>query len=366
VPAVVQLHSVSLLTFRSFLCTVSVLVKSAKDLYSADAFGGKSDPYVVISVGDISAKTASKQNEVSPEFNETLTLVLSQNMSAGDELKIQVFDEDTLKDDSIGHAFMKLNEENTNGEAVWCDLVHGDGEKQGSVCVAVTTSLYAAAVDTESAKEGKSADGMTGEKTDTTESSPEKPSPADVESKDNTPEVQSASYGGAAPVTGEKSGEKPVAASRGDSKEVASAATVEAKAAAQAPQVEAKAKEQGDSAAAVSPAKAPNGAVDQDSDNVASVAHPAHVPESSAEETKAGQASPPSKSTNAIQPTPEKQAGPVASVQPKKATVEEIEAYLQTHVVPVLQEGLTQLAAVQPEKPLGWLAKYIALHAAAE
>nr|CAD1819102.1 unnamed protein product [Ananas comosus var. bracteatus] len=61
-----------------------------------------SDPYVVLSVGSSKVKTSVKKRSVSPEWNEDLTLSVTDHAVP---VKLEVFDKDTFtKDDGMGEA----------------------------------------------------------------------------------------------------------------------------------------------------------------------------------------------------------------------------------------------------------------------
>jgi Ca2+-dependent lipid-binding protein len=65
----------SLKDLCQFVASVTVKIVSAEDLVVADAlFGGKSDPYVVVKLGNEKFKTKVKKNTLNPEFDEEVTL----------------------------------------------------------------------------------------------------------------------------------------------------------------------------------------------------------------------------------------------------------------------------------------------------
>jgi hypothetical protein len=361
--------SVSPVAFR---IAVIVAVKAAKDLYSADAFGGKSDPFVEVSLNGASAKTSSKSNENSPVYNETLSLMLLNPLEVGDELKVRVFDKDVLKDDAIGHVYIKLDATNIDGEENWYDLTKGDSEKQGSICVGISATLTQIEPPSTSAEPGVAEGTMnskasepqdeektllaaapTSEETDLAkEVSP--PSAEIVESKDT-------------PDAGQEAGPDPVQASKG---------TVESTSTTPGAAKTAPGNNEEDGSTLNAPAShegeqgPQQGQADQvgvapmvsDTGAAAAVGPAATVAGENKGEVPMYAALDASKPEIRLATEVAADDKPPPSV----VTVEEIEAYLQHRVVPVLQEGLTQLAEARPSKPLGWLAAFIAHRAADE
>ncbi|KAJ3670493.1 hypothetical protein LUZ60_010817 [Juncus effusus] len=67
-----------------------------------------SDPYVVLRFGNQKVKTSVKKKDVNPEWNEELTLSVSD---ATMPVKLEVFDHDTFtEDDSMGDAEFSIQE----------------------------------------------------------------------------------------------------------------------------------------------------------------------------------------------------------------------------------------------------------------
>ncbi|CAL1390635.1 unnamed protein product [Linum trigynum] len=60
-----------------------------------------SDPYVIVKMGKQKLKTRVVRKDVNPEWNETLTLSVSD---PGLPVKIEVFDRDLFRDDRMGDA----------------------------------------------------------------------------------------------------------------------------------------------------------------------------------------------------------------------------------------------------------------------
>ena len=112
-----------------------VTVVSAKDLRAADR-GGKSDPYICVTVGPgghetpyYTHKTRTIKKTLSPEFNESFDYMLDPKQRRG-VLSIEVFDEDKYStDESLGkveipmHTIQPLEQYD-----VWHALVADDDE----------------------------------------------------------------------------------------------------------------------------------------------------------------------------------------------------------------------------------------------
>uniref|UniRef100_G3MPQ9 C2 domain-containing protein n=1 Tax=Amblyomma maculatum TaxID=34609 RepID=G3MPQ9_AMBMU len=65
-----------------------------------------SDPYVVLRMGDQRLKTSAKKNTANPEWNEDLTLSVSEPVLP---LKIEIYDKDTFtRDDEMGEAELDI------------------------------------------------------------------------------------------------------------------------------------------------------------------------------------------------------------------------------------------------------------------
>eukprot|EP01115_Flamella_aegyptia_P005472 TRINITY_DN22_c1_g1_i3.p1 TRINITY_DN22_c1_g1~~TRINITY_DN22_c1_g1_i3.p1 ORF type:complete len:351 (+),score=103.71 TRINITY_DN22_c1_g1_i3:22-1074(+) len=77
-------------------------VLSAENLIAAD-FMGKSDPYVVIKVGYVQVKSSCKKKTLNPTWNEDLEMGIYDKHLQKD-VRIEVFDKDTVSDDSLGTA----------------------------------------------------------------------------------------------------------------------------------------------------------------------------------------------------------------------------------------------------------------------
>merc|ERR1711970_894342 len=68
---------------------------------------GKADPYVNITFGKQKAKSKTVKNNHNPEWNFNATFEVDQNTS--ETIRIEVFDEDLGKDDTLGHKVMDIN-----------------------------------------------------------------------------------------------------------------------------------------------------------------------------------------------------------------------------------------------------------------
>merc|ERR1712037_238382 len=85
---------------------VILTVHKARDVEKKGMFG-KADPYVNITFGKQKAKSKTVKNNHSPEWNFNATLEVDQNTS--ETIRIEVFDEDLGKDDTLGHKDMDIN-----------------------------------------------------------------------------------------------------------------------------------------------------------------------------------------------------------------------------------------------------------------
>lgn len=86
---------------------VELKIIEAKGLASAD-FTGKSDPYVIASIGDSSARTGTKFFTLDPKWNETVRLYV-RSVEEG-AVRLRVMDADLIgSDDDIGIAALPLS-----------------------------------------------------------------------------------------------------------------------------------------------------------------------------------------------------------------------------------------------------------------
>ncbi|KAM4559122.1 extended synaptotagmin-3 [Odontesthes bonariensis] len=92
---------------------VRVHVLEAKDLLAMDTYmlglkKGKSDPYATLRVGNRHFKTKTISNTLQPKWNEVHEFVVHE--APGQELEVELFDEDTDKDDFLGKYQLDLGE----------------------------------------------------------------------------------------------------------------------------------------------------------------------------------------------------------------------------------------------------------------
>ncbi|KAK8918843.1 putative ADP-ribosylation factor GTPase-activating protein AGD11 [Platanthera zijinensis] len=88
----------------SLLGLLRVRIIRGVNLAFRDARG--SDPYVVLRLGRQKLKTSVKKKNTNPEWNEDLTLSVSEPLAP---IKLQVFDKDTFsRDDEMGDADFEI------------------------------------------------------------------------------------------------------------------------------------------------------------------------------------------------------------------------------------------------------------------
>ncbi|XP_019724899.1 extended synaptotagmin-3 [Hippocampus comes] len=80
----------------------------AKDTYMLGMVKGKSDPYATLRVGDRSVKSKTVKENLHPRWGEVYEFVVHE--APGQELEVEIFDEDTDKDDFIGRYHLDLGE----------------------------------------------------------------------------------------------------------------------------------------------------------------------------------------------------------------------------------------------------------------
>uniref|UniRef100_A0A6Q2Y9W5 C2 domain-containing protein n=1 Tax=Esox lucius TaxID=8010 RepID=A0A6Q2Y9W5_ESOLU len=85
----------------------------AMDIYMLGMGKGSSDPYAVLRVGTISFKSKTVKKNLHPRWDEIREFVVHE--APGQELEIEVYDEDTDKDDFLGKCWFRL-EDATSGE----------------------------------------------------------------------------------------------------------------------------------------------------------------------------------------------------------------------------------------------------------
>ncbi|KAL3056677.1 hypothetical protein OYC64_019205 [Pagothenia borchgrevinki] len=72
----------------------------AKDTYMMGLVKGKSDPYATLRVGNRQVKSKTVKENLQPRWNEVYEFVVHE--APGQELELEMYDEDTDKDDSLG------------------------------------------------------------------------------------------------------------------------------------------------------------------------------------------------------------------------------------------------------------------------
>ncbi|XP_061648462.1 extended synaptotagmin-3 isoform X2 [Phyllopteryx taeniolatus] len=80
----------------------------AKDTYMLGLVKGKSDPYATLRVGDRNVKSKTIKENLYPRWSEVYEFVVHE--APGQELEVEIFDEDTDKDDFIGRYHLDLGE----------------------------------------------------------------------------------------------------------------------------------------------------------------------------------------------------------------------------------------------------------------
>ncbi|XP_076603114.1 extended synaptotagmin-3 [Chaetodon auriga] len=80
----------------------------AKDTYMMGLVKGKSDPYATVRVGNRHFKSKVVKENLHPRWNEVYEFVVHE--APGQELEVELFDEDTDKDDFIGSYHLDLGE----------------------------------------------------------------------------------------------------------------------------------------------------------------------------------------------------------------------------------------------------------------
>lgn len=101
----------------------------AKDTYMMGLVKGKSDPYAKIRVGNRSLKSKTIKENLHPKWNEVYEFVIHE--APGQEMELEIFDEDTDKDDFVGRFNLDLGEVKREKEMdQWFPL---DGVPHGEV-----------------------------------------------------------------------------------------------------------------------------------------------------------------------------------------------------------------------------------------
>ncbi|KAM4609367.1 extended synaptotagmin-3 isoform 2-T2 [Polymixia lowei] len=101
----------------------------AKDTYMLGIVKGKSDPYAVLRVGNRQLKSKTIKENLHPRWNEVYEFVIHE--APGQELEVELFDEDTDKDDFLGKYHLDFGEVKREKEMdQWFPL---DGVQSGEV-----------------------------------------------------------------------------------------------------------------------------------------------------------------------------------------------------------------------------------------
>ncbi|KAJ8410630.1 hypothetical protein AAFF_G00195340 [Aldrovandia affinis] len=80
----------------------------AKDTYMLGMVKGKSDPYAVLRVGTSQFRSKTVKENLDPRWNEVYEFVVHE--APGQELEVEVYDEDTDKDDFLGRFNLDLGD----------------------------------------------------------------------------------------------------------------------------------------------------------------------------------------------------------------------------------------------------------------
>ncbi|KAA6374213.1 MAG: hypothetical protein EZS28_030259, partial [Streblomastix strix] len=93
----------------------------------ANDINGKSDPYVIFKLGQEEYKSKTINNELNPEYNESLQLSYDPNSTDEKELKIEVWDYDRFSDnDILGSTSVKFGKYLDNQQDIELDLIGND------------------------------------------------------------------------------------------------------------------------------------------------------------------------------------------------------------------------------------------------
>ena len=88
---------------------LSIEVASASNLKNLEKIG-KSDPYVKLKFQGQEKKTKVIDNNLDPEWGETIEFPIAANLSGGESLELQVMDKETFKDRMMGKASVSLSQ----------------------------------------------------------------------------------------------------------------------------------------------------------------------------------------------------------------------------------------------------------------
>eukprot|EP00946_MAST-07B_sp_MAST-7B-sp1_P004575 g4575.t1 len=81
--------------------TLRVDILSCSDLRNADGPRSKSDPYVVVKIGQKKGRSRTVKNDLHPIFNDRFDFIFNEIVSS--PLHIEVWDKDFISDDRLGH-----------------------------------------------------------------------------------------------------------------------------------------------------------------------------------------------------------------------------------------------------------------------
>ena len=117
--------------------TVSVHVHEARKLEKKGLFG-KADPYVLVTLGDVKAKTKTVSNNQSPVWDSLLRVGVD-NPDARDVILLEVFDDDVGKDDALGFVKIPIKDvyQGVDLSQKWYPL---EKCKSGEICVSISFS----------------------------------------------------------------------------------------------------------------------------------------------------------------------------------------------------------------------------------
>ncbi|CAI8012691.1 Myoferlin [Geodia barretti] len=123
--------------------SLSVLVKSASSLPNVEKFS-KSDPMCVIVLQGEKRKTKVIDNNLDPQWNETLTWTLQAALSGSESLEIEVYDYEKLRSNRLlGTLSLSLQEVVSRGsQNVNSALKSKKGEVMQVCLFSVDRSLF--------------------------------------------------------------------------------------------------------------------------------------------------------------------------------------------------------------------------------
>ncbi|XP_020256685.1 GTPase activating protein 1-like [Asparagus officinalis] len=128
-------------SMQEILGLLKVRIVRGTNLAFRDTRG--SDPYVVLRLGSQKLKTSVKKRNVNPEWNEDLTLSISNPIMP---MKIEVYDKDTFsRDDAMGDAELDIQPYLDAMKMVWDGIPDGallkSIEPSSDNCLAAESSI---------------------------------------------------------------------------------------------------------------------------------------------------------------------------------------------------------------------------------